>query len=221
MSKEINTGLQGYSSPNDQHIILCLDDQGRRLEFMRYCANRNIAVIATGNGSYKGHVEPCYVLKAGQFFLELCVETFARFFQKQESVLLLDTLDSMNWRDASLVFADGNTQSIGVWHEVTKDRALKEEAWTEINGHWYICQENPADCLEEEHEREITQLLYDAYVCMAAANRRLQSRGMRKSPHSTRTMHSITANINGKTLINGKTVNAKMLLKIRHKYRIE
>jgi len=87
-------------------------------------------------GCYKGVVEESIRLEGNRGFdLALMLAEL----NKQESILAVDSLGN-----AHLVFVESlNEQSIGVWQESSRDEALSLEAYSKIDGKYFVvgCEE--------------------------------------------------------------------------------
>lgn len=96
--------------------------------------------VVTCIGSYKGEIEQSFMMLTADY------ETHVKphgFTDKQESVLLVS---ECNKQYADLLFSNGSRLSIGSLKCVTKEEAMKQEAWTyrpDINQYWVAVDGNP------------------------------------------------------------------------------
>ena len=91
-------------------------------------------------GSYKGELEQSFTMLTSDF--QSFVKT-SGYVANQESIL---EVSECNKQYADLVFSDGTRESIGSLKDVTKEEAMKHEAWTyrpDLNKYWVAVQGNP------------------------------------------------------------------------------
>lgn len=166
-------GLQGYSSPTEEHVIFCVakelvgtfEAMREVVDFLRAGQSEQVRYYT---GMYKGVLESAYVLPRAAF------DEFARrwpqFLYDQESVLVLGTPRAMNHRPATLHYRDASIapQSIGMFVETDRETALASVGYTHARmkdgtDKYWICVNNPADCVEEEKHRAYTDKLERVY----------------------------------------------------------
>lgn len=214
-------GTWGYSSPNHMHVVFCAD-AGRSNEVRSaLIAAQRWAVM--GEGVYKNEApEPCFIMRVDDFYNLL--PYLRDFMQDQESVLRLGHLKAQNWRDAHLIYgvckiagpdvrtvsiADTRCEFAGTFMAVTEEVAKASTGYTKVHGHYYTVIFNPPHNMEERKERATTQLLADAYLELAARNRKYRDKhgSWRKSTQAVTGRLAVA--IRGQVLENGKTVDDK------------
>jgi len=218
---EVSAGTWGYSSPNHMHIVFCADE-GRSNEVRSaLIAAQRWAVM--GEGVYKNEApEPCFIMRVDDFYDLL--PYLRDFMQDQESVLRLGHLKAQNWRDAHLIYGvqkplapdvrtvgieDDRCEFAGTFMAVTEEVAKASTGYTLVHGHYYTVIYNPPHNEEERKERANTQLLADAYLELAARNRKYRDKhgSWRKSTAAV-TSRLVVA-LKGQVLENGKAVDDK------------
>lgn len=218
---EVSDGTWGYSSPNHMHIVFCADD-GRTNEMRSaLIAAQRWAIM--GEGVHKNEApEPCFILRADDFYNLL--PYIRDFMQDQESVLRLGHLKAQNWRDAHLIYGvqkplapdvrtvgieDDRCEFAGTFMAVTEEVAKAQTGYTKVHGHYYTVIFNPPRNMEESRERAITQLMADAYLELAARNRKYRD----KHGAWRRSTQAVTGRLyvamKGQVLENGKTIDDK------------
>ena len=216
---EVSDGTWGYSSPNHMHIVFCADD-GRTNEMRSaLIAAQRWAIM--GEGVYKNEApEPCFILRADDFYNLL--PYIRDYMQDQESVLRLGHLKAQNWRDAHLIYgsqhADGpDVRTVcvedarcvfaGTFMAVTEEVAKAQTGYTKVHGHYYTVILNPPRNMEESRERAITQLMADAYLELAARNRKYRDKHGLWRKSTIAVTGRLYAAMNGQVLENGKTLD--------------
>lgn len=92
--------------------------------------NFKLALLSRGilfkqlEGCYKDQREVSFLVDAGR------VQEVRAHWVKQECILILSTPDARNRCLATLEYADGRQEVIGVFRPVPKDEALWQDAWT-------------------------------------------------------------------------------------------
>ena len=146
-------GVHGYSSPCPDHVVFSVDEgMYDILSQSEAWAGLVAEHLEIGVGCYNGKQETALCLPK-----EVFDEMYRRWpwiMHDQESVLVLGTPESQNWRPATLVFTDGSTTvDLGTWLEVTEAEARTCDGWSCFNGHWFACQDDPADSVGTAEER--------------------------------------------------------------------
>ena len=86
----------------------------------------------TLRGAYKGVPEVSYITSLTNMFAMIPL------IENQESVLLLSRMQDNGERNASLLFKDGKEKKLGMFMEVTKEKAEQSESYTEDSGKFYV-----------------------------------------------------------------------------------
>lgn len=146
-------GVHGYSSPCPDHVVFSVSPDiysiiSQSEAWASLCAEH----LEIGEGCWEGVRETSFCLP-----LEVYEEMNRRWpfiMRDQDIVLVLGTPESQNWRPAALYEPDLNNRSdFGTWHEVTEEQARASSGWSFFNGHWFICEDDPADSVGTEEER--------------------------------------------------------------------
>lgn len=216
---EVSDGTWGYSSPNHMHIVFCADD-GRTNEMRSaLIAAQRWAIM--GEGVYKNEApEQCFILRADDFYNLL--PYIRDYMQDQESVLRLGHLKAQNWRDAHLIYgsqhADGpDVRTVGIEDDrcefagtfmaVTEEVAKAQTGYTKVHGHYYTVIFNPPRNMEESRERANTQLIADAYLELAALNRKHLNKHGEWRKTTQKVAGRIVPALTGQVLENGHTID--------------
>lgn len=88
------------------------------------------------DGYWKGHREDSVRLHYTNDTLEQTLVLASRVMNafEQEAILYVDDL-----HQGYLLTPDGNSEFIGVWHQVTAEAARAHDSYTIINGQHYVC----------------------------------------------------------------------------------
>lgn len=150
-------GTWGYSNPNDEHMIFCVDPE----YYTMFRAQFASLIVAEGTGIWEDEVEPCFAMRADVF--RRIWRNHPYLFAKQKAFMELGYLKARNWRTARIIINAEPmiTEVLGTWLEVTESVAKAQAGWSMFNNRWYTVMNNPPDCIEEENEREETQIIYD------------------------------------------------------------
>lgn len=154
-------GLQGYSSPTPAAAIFAVHRHCYAWVH-DYTQKWFPDVVIPVVGCYKGEVEDAFFAPVKVF--EHMRHHNPSMLHGEESVLLLGTPHAMNHRPACLRYMDGRPdEDLGMFIEATPDEAREHDGWTHnpATGKYWVCVKNPADCIEEEKHRQLTQVLVD------------------------------------------------------------
>lgn len=105
----------------------------QRTETLRGCLQDCNMNFSQAVGVYKGKEETSFVVVVRDEEEIEALKGFAFLNFNQESILLQDAN-----QEAYLVFNDGETQRLGRLEQVSKEVATKEDAYTILNGQYYI-----------------------------------------------------------------------------------
>lgn len=131
-----------------KYVIFSIDnvnDTHAMAKFMRHMDTQRAMGKMSGNmvhciGSYKGEIEPSFLMRFDDFQEHVIGRGFV---ENQESIL---RVSECNKQYAELVYADQSRESIGSLKSVSKDEAMKHDAWTyrpDLNIYWVAVQGNP------------------------------------------------------------------------------
>lgn len=174
--KEINMGLQGYSTPTPHTVVFSTNYP----DILKAIKAAGLAEhIVEGRGRYRGKEEVAYFCDKPVF--DELIRRWPGLVAEQESILLLGTPKHCNWRPATLKYINGNlrgmTEDIGMFLEVSQDEfAGSTEDYSVFNGRVFVVKKNPPIDREEEKHREYTELLKRAFVAPAMAGALLAQR---------------------------------------------
>lgn len=124
----------------NRFIVMSFDNELGAAEYSQYLAAIKIISSFTGLsvspavGCYKDKEETSLVIELNETQL---LGPFIELAKKyhQESILYVED------NKASLVYCHPMTMNtIGTWSEVSKDDALKSDAFTYLNGHYYLAK---------------------------------------------------------------------------------
>lgn len=79
-------GTWGYSNPNDEHIIFCVDPE----YYTMFRAQFASLIVAEGTGMWEGEVEPCFAMTLENF--RRVWRNHPYLFAKQKSFCISDIL---------------------------------------------------------------------------------------------------------------------------------
>lgn len=146
-------GVHGYSSPCPDHVIFSVDEgMYGILSQSEAWAGLVAEHLEIGIGCYNGKQETALCLP--QAIFDEMHRRWPCIMHDQESILVLGTPESQNWRPAKLVWLNNSGErDLGTWLEVTEEQATLLGDWSCFNGHWFICDEDPADSVGTAEER--------------------------------------------------------------------
>lgn len=126
-----------------KYVIFSIDDQSPMgvLNFLKHFNERDTkGTVVQCVGSYKGETEWSFLTLWEDFRDHVA---FHNFVGGQESVL---RISECNKQYAQLLYQDGAEQSLGSLKSVSKEEALKHDAWTyrpDLDVYWIAVQGNP------------------------------------------------------------------------------
>jgi hypothetical protein len=156
-------GVQGYSSPTPDAVVFSMNESMYEILCNSDAWCGLVAEhLSIGEGCYEGKQEQAFSLPKSVF--DEMNRRWPWILHDQHSVLILGTPGSQNWRPARLLFLQasgwpGGEEDLGTWHEVTRAQAVYNGSWSHFNGHWFICEHEPAEDAETVKERLIEEKL--------------------------------------------------------------
>ncbi len=124
----------------NRFVVMSFDNELGAAEYSQYLAAIKIISSFTGLpvspavGCYKDKEETSLVIELNDTQLLAPFIELAKKYH-QESILYVEN------NKASLVFCESTSMdTIGRWSEVSKDDALKSDAFTYLNGHYYLAK---------------------------------------------------------------------------------
>jgi hypothetical protein len=141
-------GVWGHSSETatEQYVIFCIDVKTPEdhAHFKHWLTGHSIGFKSL-IGSYKGLVEPAYIVNGRDMQEVYDTELLLR----QESVLHLGIQNSSGRRPAILVYQEFE-QSIGWFHDAPRHEAVNQEGWTfdPSTGLYYIVTDKAYGVIE-------------------------------------------------------------------------
>lgn len=149
-------GVHGYSSPCPDHVIFSVDEgMYGILSQSEAWAGLVAEHLEVGIGCWKGKEETCFALPQEVF--DEMLRRWPWIMHDQESILVLGTPESQNWRPAKEVSMQHDSgwreEDLGTWIEVTEAEARKQDGWSCFNGHWFTCLDDPPDSVGTAEER--------------------------------------------------------------------
>lgn len=120
------SGIWARSSPIGQKewVIFCVGQSLIRITaFYSYARDRGLNVKRL-MGCYKGKQEQSFLIAREDFPQ---VEDWTR---DEDSILVLGRADARNQCPATLVYANGRQEKLGLFRSVSRDIALSSESWT-------------------------------------------------------------------------------------------
>jgi len=143
----MNSGVCSHSNPTiwQDYIIFEIDDhQSNCFELKLSCTQQGFGLVEL-EGCWKGEVNPSFILPAKEFFAGATGESIgSRFCLEQECVLHIGPPEkrARAWRDATLLYTNGKTESIGKFKQVAANVAKEQSGWTRNpnNGAYWICE---------------------------------------------------------------------------------
>jgi hypothetical protein len=117
--------------------------------------------VVFGTGCYRGVTEKAYCMPEEMF--NTLLRRWPFILHDQESILILGTPRSQNWRPATLRYlADGREEDLGMWVEEARDKVDDNAGWSFFNGHWFVCKKDPPRSIghakEQQVERDLAAL---------------------------------------------------------------
>ena len=153
MTSTQTAGIQGYSIPCPDHVVFSVDEGMYGIVSQSEAWAGLVAEhLSIGLGCYNGKQETALCLPKDVF--DEMYRRWPWIMHDQECVLVLGTPESQNWRPAELLYlTSGCAVDAGTWLEVTEAQARAQDGWSFFNGHWFICDDDPADSVGTAEER--------------------------------------------------------------------
>jgi hypothetical protein len=141
-----------------KYVIFSIDNVTNthaQAKFLRHIDTARAMQKMKGNmihciGSYKGEIEPSYLMLWDDFKEHVIGMGFV---ENQESIL---RVSECNKQYAELVYSDQTRESVGSLKDVSKDEAMKHDAWTyrpDLNMYWITVKGNP----DTVHNKQIVR----------------------------------------------------------------
>lgn len=118
---------------------LCPVENQHRTRILKHCLEDCNLSFGESVGVYKGREEASFVVIINNDAEKQALQDFAFKNFNQESVLYQDAN-----QEAYLIFNDGTEQRLGRLEEVSRETALKHDAFTHFNDKYYLAIERPS-----------------------------------------------------------------------------
>lgn len=137
LSHDYAPATWGHSSSigSRAFVIFCVGQDIRKVAAFRIWATSENIGFKSLKGCYNGQTEDSFIVALTDY------PKVTPWTDGEDSVLVLGSCDARDRRPARLMFNDGSSHHLGLFHSCSREEALKRQSWTydPTQNTYFIC----------------------------------------------------------------------------------